>query len=554
MHRAFRSPILAIHGAARARIYSTATATGQAASADNKLDQRQNPTLKLNRVVDTDGEMRNELNLIKNRLKGKHNVKDIQNLVEVHEMMKIYRRYRDDNGSVNASEPIHAILTTLRLRGKVLKPVISTVRRQIMGNQNAILSQYLNEIADDLVAGRSYASHFALSYMLTAFSTMENNAQASAVWKRLVDEGARQDLIEKLDDPRVVSAALRSSDPSVVNLEEFERIYKDTTEKHGRYILADDALAMGYLRFKEFNKAVEIYASICQHYKIDEWSTSIIRLHNQILTQCTDINIAKVFFDTATSDESFIQLHPSAAARYIEHHYRFANDVESVVQIYEKAMRRLNSQTQAKFELANCLNVTSEALKCVVNQHYALKGPVAEAQSFISRIIAASQSQTLVLNTVLSFVSKAWPTSEYIAALQHEYFENVNDLGFDTIRVLLNSAQSLTTLQCAPERVAAWWCRLLDLKVPQVFDWLSLAKACDNPDRVVIFVEQVNSLKPNLSQVRFNKLPFVEKALNEMGIIPAVNTDKEPMSQGFYSSDTVESELSARVAKVKVSA
>lgn len=553
MHRAFRSPILAIHGAARARIYTTATATGQAASADNKLDQRQNPTLKLNRVVDTDGEMRSELSQIKNRLKGKPNVKDIQNLVEVHEMMKIYRRYRDDNGSVNASEPIHAILTTLRLRGKVLKPVISTVRRQIMGSQNAILSQYLNEIADDLVAGRSYASHFALSYMLTAFSTMENNAQASAVWKRLVDEGAKKDLVEKLDDPRVVSAALRSSDPSVVNLVEFERIYKDTTEKHGRYILADDALAMGYLRFKEFNKAVEIYASICEHYNIDEWSASIVRLHNQILTQCTDINIAKVFFDTATSSESFIQLHPSAAARYIEHYYQSTNDVEGVVDIYERAMHRLNTQTQSKFEAANCLNITSEALKCVVNQHYALKGPVDEAQVLIARIIGASPSQPLVLNTVLSFVSKAWPTSEYIATLQQKYFEDVDNLGFDTIRVLLNSAQSLTTHQCAPETVAAWWRRLLDLKVPQVFDWLSLAKACDNPDRVVIFAEQVSALGPNLSQVRFDKLPFIEKALNGMGIVSAVSADKNLSSQG-YSSDTVESEISARVAKVKVSA
>lgn len=552
MHRAFRSPIIpALQNATRTRLYgstTTQTQSNQTTNNDTKsalakagLKHTPNALDKKAVAENIDVKMRNEFMRIKNSIQDTQNVRELSDLVKVHEIMQIYRKYRETQ-NVNASEPIHAILTTIRLRGKVLKPVISKVRRQIMGTQNVILAQYLNEIAEDLLSGRSYASHFALCYMLTAFNTMEDQGQASAVWKRL-NEGAKADLSEKLNDPRVVTAVLRFSDPSVLSLEEVEKLYHKTTEKYGQHILSDDALAMGYMRFGEFERAVKVYAMMCSQYDIGKWRGSIVRLHNQILTLCPDPEISKVFFDTAVSDESFVQLHPSAAAKYVQHYYDAKTDVQGAVEIFCRAIKRLSTQSGPSSDPKNCVNILAETLKCVVQQHFAITGPVEEAQQLLEKIINATNGEQIYLNAILSFASKAWPNSQYIADFQRKYFSNTNELQFDTLRVLLNSSQFLTTEQCPTEKVSAWWHRLISLKPPQVFDWLSLAKACDNPERVKFYTEQLAALKPTNLTINYSSTPVVKAALLFSG---QLTPDGNHVYEGTYSNDTVESELKVR--------
>lgn len=554
MHRAFRSPIIpALQNATRTRLYGSTTSQTQTNQTNNTNNENSSKITKTglkrqvkplsNKVVteNIDVKMRNEFMRIKNSIQDTQNVRELSELVKVHEIMDIYRKYRETQ-NVNASEPIHAILTTIRLRGKVLKPVISKVRRQIMGTQNVILAEYLNEIAEDLLSGRSYASHFALCYMLTAFHTMEDQGQASAVWKRL-NEGAKADLSEKLNDPRVVTAVLRFSDPSVLSLDEVEKLYKETTEKYGQHILSDDALAMGYMRFGEFERAVKVYSMMCSQYDISRWRGSIVRLHNQILTMCPDPDISKVFFDTAVSDESFVQLHPSAAAKYVQHYYDAKTDVHGAVDICCRAMKRLASQSGPGSDPKNCVGVLAETLKCVIQQHYAITGPVDEAQQLLEKIIVATNSEQIYLNAILSFASKTWPNSQYIADFQHKYFSNSLDLQFDTLRVLLNSSQFLTTQQCSANQVTEWWRRLINLKPPQVFDWMSLAKACDNPERVQFYTDQLAVFKPKNLSINYSTTPVVKAALLFSG---QLTPDGTHVYEGAYSNDTIESELKAR--------
>jgi len=548
MHRTFRTPLLpALSGASRTRLYSSTTKTTQthAADVENKRSQNRKSLQMQSPAAALNTQMKNELTKIQKQVSLNADMKGMQTLEAIHEMMDVYRRYRDSQASkqdtkVNASDPIHSILTILRLRTKILKPVISKVRKQIMGTQNEVLCRYLTEIADDLVAGRSYATHFALAYMITAFNTMENDVQASLVWKRLENESQiSQDLASRLADPRVVAAVIRSGDPGVVSIGELEEMHRRTTEKNGRYMLLDEALALSYVKFGNYGKAVELFASICEHYDIGEWMTSILRLHNQILTQTTDMEIATTFFETGTAPDTFVQLHPSAVARYVEHLYEATGNPEAVVDVYERASKKIPTQTvpNYRFGTAQCLNMTAEVMKAL-NKHFGLTGPTEELRALVTRVIAANPDQ-LCINTVLSYVFKAWEGSSYIADLQSQYFMGAN-LDFDALRVVLSSCQSLNTSQVSLDRIISWWEQLLALKSPQVFDWISLARACDNPDRLDYFIDQWTHHDNSRMHIKFEFAPTVYAGLVARGLVAGT-----PNFGGQFSADLVNSEVKA---------
>lgn len=464
------------------------------------------------------------------------NVVGCQELVDVREMISIYRKHRDDAATaglrVPASEAVHCILETIRQRMITLRPVISSVRAQIIARQNEELLEYLQEIVQDVVKNRSYLSAGALTYLFTAFSTMECHVEATQVWI-LLNESKQQlpDVPEKLQDPRVVGAILSAADPSTISVNEIEKVYEDTVEKHGVHIFLDEALAKGYLRFHEYSKALLLYRHMRKIYDEKEWDQPMIRLHNHILTECPDIEIASKLF------ESSMRLHPSAVAGYVRHTYEAVNDPSKCVEIYGIAMKRLRKQGVSN---KDCQILTTETTRKVA-QHYPL--PTPEAQQLFEEILKAANYSMLALNTVLSTVAKRWTESNFVLHLQDELESRCSPLRFDSLRILLNSSRNQSV---SLERITKWWeVRKNSNPNLQYFDWLALSQACDFEDRASYFVREFVQAREIPEKARlFSQLerqPHIQAAMASLQL-----TKQEPMMLDHeYSAQTVAGELAA---------
>ena len=464
------------------------------------------------------------------------NVVGCQELVDVREMISIYRKHRDEAAEkglrVPASEAVHCILETIRQRMITLRPVISRVRAQIISHQNDELLIYLQEIVQDVVHNRSYLSAGALTYLFTALNTMECHAEATQVWL-LLNQSKKNlpDVPEKLQDPRVVGAVLSAADPSTISVHEIEKIYEDTVGRHGPHIFLDEALAKGYLRFNEYSKALLLYRHMRKLYDEKEWDQPITRLHNHILTECPDIDIATKLFESSTP------LHPSAVAGYVRHTYDALHDPVKCVQIYWDAMKRLRKQGVLD---KDCQILTTETTRKVA-QHYPL--PTPEAQDLFGEILKAANYSMLAMNTVLSTVAKRWAESNFVLNLQDILESRGSPLRFDSLRILLSSSRN----QSVPlEKITKWWeARKNCSPHLQYFDWLALSHACDFEDRASYFVREFVQAReiPEKSRLfsQLERQPHVQAAMVSLQL----TKQESPLLDHGYSAQTVAGELAA---------
>lgn len=541
MQRSIRSPFLpALNSAARTCLYTT----GSPSTRPGPPPPPRARTPK-SEAASENAAFQQTLRQMQERLRrNSGRPQDFHDLVAIEQAMGQYRACRG-RARANASDLIHAILSTLRVRNIALKPLISRVRQQVVARQNERLSAFLNEIVEDIAAGRSFATRYALVYLFTAYDSMGHAALGSAAWRRLHAEPS-ETMRAKLLDPRVVSAALKYVDPGVLTLEELENAYAATVEAHGACVLADEALILGYLRFREFGKAVQHYALVVDRYTLDEAEDTLTRIHNEVLTACDVHSIAAVFFAAAAQPRNFVQLHPSAAANFIRVTYLSTDSTEKTVAVYLAALAKV-SQQRRTFPAFNTMNMVSEVLKSIIAKRHVYDGPVPEAREQIARVLASGldpQHSLLVLNSALSMVAKTWPASEYILELHQRY---PRKLPFDALRVLLTSCAGIPATRITADQVAQWWDHLRRRKDPQIVDWLALAKACNEETRAALFVAQVQALQPDLGWLYVGELPHIARALRAIGY--AV---REAPTETQFSADAIKSEFAARVAAMGV--
>lgn len=545
MQRSLRSPLFpALNSAARTCLYSTGSTSSTHSSS---------PTISAN--IDTfsrtnvrksilpEAELKLTVKKMHEKINGRDpDVKDFHNLVPIKQIMEAYRTCKSMKIKADASELIHSILTILRARNSVLKPLISHVRRQVIREQNVTLCSYLEEIVDDLVNNRSHASTSAIVYLITAFDSMENNTQGSVAWKRLNEVSSSiEGLSEKLNDPKVISVALKFVDPDIITIDELESTYRNSLSQHGHAIATDEALILGYLRFQQFEKAVELYSDVVDKYDVVKSDSIISRIHNTILSKCEDYTISESFFKSAVSNMSMLQLHPSAAAHFIKVTFASTNDVKRTVDAYIQALEKINTQTRVTPGI-NRMNMLSEVLKPIIVGKYSDAGPVEEVQEFINQVIDNSNGipEHLVLNHVLSMVSKSWPSADYITVLQKR-LQDYGTLQFDSLRVLLTSCYGLSSQQISLDAVITWWNRLTQIKRLDILDWVSLAKACNEPSRVSFFISQIEEYKPDMQKLSVSKMTVISDGLKTLGY----DVDNLATAVKFSVAD-VDAELSAR--------
>lgn len=426
-------------------------------------------------------------------LKRQAKVSGCLELVDVREMVAIYRRFRDSaTEPIPASDVVHAILSTLRLRMVVLRPLISIKRHDALNNQNPELKSYLEEIVQDMLAGKAYLSTFALTYLLTAFGTLNCHAEATKVWRQLSEqEKLPKDLSKRIYDPKVVGSFIRFADPQSVSLEEIETTYENTVRSRGHHILLDDALATSYLRFGETVRAAELYAHMCRSYPVKKWEDTFSRLHNRILTESQDHDLSNAFFESAVEAGSRIKLHPSSAAKYVEHIVATEGEPARIVDVYRQAVERFATKANYVAPLQYQV-LTTTAVRCLLA---AYEVDNADARIQLARFLPLDTSSVVALNTLLSFVSKRWPVSSYIEDIMGAVASR-GPLRVDSLRVFLNASQHLPSQSLAA--VQDLWAQrqALSQRIDR-FDLLALLHACNSPDRAAYFVSELEAARAN---------------------------------------------------------
>lgn len=563
MHRAFRaSRVLPLHPitAPRSRLASTLTQNdhidAHEQSTSRGIRAKSSPVASRTPAQQMESAMKQEC-LPYLRGNGQNRVAGCRDLVDVRQVMEIYRRHRDLSSSpVPASDAVHLILTTVRQRMVTLRSVISSVRTKIIDQQNGELQEYLVEIVNDVATKKAYMSSFALAYLFTALGSMGRYAAAMSAWKLLSGDGDHPST-PHVSDPRVVGAALMASDPAVITLEDVESTYEATAAKHGRHVLLDDALARSYLRFHEYSKAAQLYIDMCEKYDPSEWEQTLSRLHNQILTDCTDIVIADKFFSAALEPSSFVSLHPGAATAYARHKWNSTKSADSVIQVYRDAVARLTTQESRTVTSARHYNnLTTECTRLILESS---PHDSPEGRRSLLRLIetatesgrSGSEATTLAMNTALSCVAKQWPTSPFIRELQ--LLLEATDAAqnrVDTLRVLLTSSRYVDV---PAERLAVWWQHRVNLKTPlEVFDWIALARGADHASRTAVFVEAFTAVKPQLPQWAYTQislLPVLAEASRVEGIEIAGPTGNSERAQQNEQLSDAAVEASLQTAK-----
>lgn len=448
-------------------------------------------------------------------LKRQSKVNGCLELVDVREIMAIYRKFREGSEEpIPASDVVHAILSTLRLRMVVLRPLISTKRHHALNEQNPELKGYLEEIVEDILAGKAYLSTFALTYLLTAFGTLNCHAEATKVWRQLSEQDQLPaGLSSRVKDPKVVGSFIRFADPQSVSLDEIESTYEDTVRSRGHHVLLDDALATSYLRYGEGVKAAELYAHMCRNYPVKKWEDTFSRLHNRILTDSQDAELSAAFFESAVSNESRIKLHPSSVSKYIEQVSVSTSDPMQIVDIYRQSVERfstkVNHMAPVQFQI-----LTTTAVRSFLEMY---KTDSAEAREALAKLLPLETSPVVALNTLLSLLSKRWPTSSYIEDLMAA-ISRQGPLRVDSLRVFLNASQHLSSTSLAA--VQDFWAqRKAHIEHIDKFDLLALAHACNHPDRAEFFkTELAAAREAGASQ---DTLKFVEARIGKCEHIAA---------------------------------
>lgn len=449
-------------------------------------------------------------------LKRQSKVNGCLELVDVREIMSIYRKFRESSEEpIPASDVVHAILSTLRLRMVVLRPLISTKRHNVVNEQNPELKGYLEEIVEDILAGKAYLSTFALTYLLTAFGTLNCHAEATKVWRQLSEQDQLPaGLSSRVKDPKVVGSFIRFADPQSVSLDEIELTYEDTVRSRGHHVLLDDALATSYLRYGESVKAAELYAHMCRNYPVKKWEETFSRLHNRILTESQDAELSAAFFESAVSDESRIRLHPSSVSKYLEQVATATSDPMQIVNIYRQAVERFSTKVNHVAPVQYQI-LTSTAVRFLLDMY---KTDSAEARETLGKLLPLDSSPVVALNTLLSFMSKRWPTSTYIEDLMAA-ISRQGPLRVDSIRVFLNASQHLASTPLAAIE-DLWTQRKAHIEHIDKFDLLALAQACNQPDRAEFFKKELAAARDaGASQ---ETLKFVESRIGRCEHVAAV--------------------------------
>lgn len=488
-------------------------------------------------------------------LPNQGDVAGCRDLVDLKKVMEIYRKYRDDpsrRSSLDVVNICYIILLASRQRAYILRPVITQVRNLVMEKQNEVLRSYLLEIADDGLNGRCGLSPHATMYMLTALAGVNANRDATRIWTQMRQH---KDYTNVASVPRVVGAALTTVDPSESTLEEIEEAYTKTVEKYHSHVLLDEALANGYLRFKEFEKASALYSFMCQRYNMMSLLSTFTRLHNRILTDCSDLKIAKEFFESAVEPSAPINLHPAAVTSYVRNTWeseKSESTMSDIINIYIKAVKHFAANRRVSPRTYNML--TTEVMKKFV-EAYPMDNEAGRnvIRDMLDRYTeAVSPPPVLILNTITSLISKQWPESDFIKSLQTLVEDAVSrkneKLGHDSLRILLNSSQGIDVDAI---KINHWWSLLGKDGMRDYFDWLAFATACNHPDRVETFINELMiAVGPDGQRLpcygrlisKAKKLNYVRRGLEEARL-----DGRLPEAPGYmgYDTSTLQRELNS---------
>lgn len=439
--------------------------------------------------------------------KGAEFLQDITNAMTIYDRLKLANTF----APAEIALLIQGIHNSSRVNYRAHVDVISVARnvrhQQIM---NQLLS-YLDIVATDLKNGVVQSNAFGIMQLMTAFSSMRKTKEGLQLWQSIIAEENKETIPQGLREmawmPKVVGAVIDLMIGEAKPIQEIEQVYKSCLEAKpsntlivGSNINLEHSLCRAYIYYDHVTEALKHFGSMLQKFPNDDYHLS--RVHETFIGDCTDLEVAKTFFDEAVERKTpyVMTCHPSAVHRLMERLWAKNQNLDEVFEIWQKYIAFV--PVGSKERLFNIL--TYSLLDCFFVKYPKVN---TEAYEFLKKIISTysdlrGQMSPLFLNTLLTNVSNWKDANVTLGIVDVFKTYNLPDR-VDTIRVVLNAFQDLESLEITDELIESYWLRRLAL-IPvgsshsspsyrnevsemQIFDFAALAKACSIAERHNLF-------------------------------------------------------------------
>lgn len=399
----------------------------------------------------------------------------------IKQAMEIYDQHKESQLFTpnEISHLIQGIHTNSRRGQKQLANVISARRAMKRQQHSDELMSFMDTIANDIQQDVVKTTDFGMMQMLTSYLTMQNPQKGYEIWEQFLQSSNTSAQLAK--SPKVVGAVIDLMVAAVKPIEEIENIYKWAGTPVSDINL-EHALCRAYIFYERIPEALKLFGQVVRDYPRDDYYLS--RIHETFVGDCSNVEIAKEFFYEAMSKNTpySMALHPSATHRLMERCWAANKDVDEIFVMWKTFITNVAPTYRERM-----FNILSYSLLT----HFFENNPSMTSDSYaylktiISTYSEARQGMSpIFLNTLLTLVPQ-WKNSEVTLGII-ETFDLFNiTKQQDSYRVILNSLENIETEQVLVESI---WSSRLQLDKPlEVYDWGSLAKACNQPERHSIF-------------------------------------------------------------------
>ncbi|CAN6604528.1 hypothetical protein TRVA0_002S04280 [Trichomonascus vanleenenianus] len=405
-------------------------------------------------------------------------------LVDINAAMAIYNKLREIGPFTPAdiAALIQGIHSTSRTNLKSNARIISDVRRRRMAEESAVLLNYLELIANDIMAGRSKTNMFGLMQLFTCYLTMRNPKRGYELWNSFVNDPATSSEARTLaQSPKVAGAAVDLMVADGRPIEEIEQVYK-LCRANGTNVNLEHALARAYIYYDQVGDALKLFSSLVQLYPNEDYY--LTRVHETFIGDCSDVKIAKAFFYEAIEKKTpySVSCHPSAIHRLMERLWTETQDVNELFEVWKAYISSLKLGARER-----TFNILTYSL--LTRFFEANPSMTPEAYAYLKKIISTYSNMRftmtpLFLNTLLTRAAE-WCNADVTLGIVDTFDLYNIPKPFDTYRVILNS---LARIEVDEAYIVKMWESRMALSAPlDIYDYGALAKACSKPSRHELF-------------------------------------------------------------------